>query len=341
MYTTSPDITLFSDLIKCPKCQKPSTIAAAQDGVTCQSCGRQFLISDGVLDFVGGSANTGLDVTTYDQQKQVTIALAKALFAHLKQASRGMIRDDLGVVLEVGAGTGLLTLGMLGDGHFDRAIVTDVSPQMLGLCKQRFGPSNNVMFATYGAREKVFVDGSFDLCIAHSVLHHIADYREFLVDVAKFLKPTGVAVFVEPGAPYHDAMSRAMADSLCALLANEGANTEGRDVETLAAWISDVRYRLAFPDNTSDLMCMEDKYIFTRDGLTAAGLEAGFAAVDIAPNLLDHDGNCGSQEYMRELGVTPQFASRFLAIYRRYATRYFRTVREDDMSGMYICVFRR
>jgi SAM-dependent methyltransferase len=340
--TDLPDIRLFADLLKCQRCQRASTIAASKGGgFSCQSCGQHVSASRGVLDFVGGLANTALDVTTYDQQKLVTADASRALFLHLKEASGGAIKDNLGVVLEVGAGTGLLTLGMLSEGHFGRAIVTDISPQMLALCKQRLGSAKNVMFATYGGREKIFAEESFDLCIAHSVLHHVADYQTLLADMAKALKPRGVAVFVEPGAPYHEAMSRAMADALCALLADGSTDAEGREIAALAGWISDVRYRLSFGDDTDHILRMEDKYIFTREALTEAGFSAGFEGVDITPNLIDTDGNRGSQEYVRELGMTPAVASRFLAAYRVYATRYFQAVKTNDMTGMYVCVFRR
>ena len=35
-----------------------------------------------------------------------------------------------GTVLEVGAGTGYLTLGMLADSEFDHAVISDISPEM-------------------------------------------------------------------------------------------------------------------------------------------------------------------------------------------------------------------
>src|SRR5215211_9177601 len=98
-----PAVTRFSDLLKCPGCLQPSAFVAARSGYACRSCDRRFSIRGGVLDLVGGTSDTALDVAHYDQQKGVDLDLSRAVFAHLKEASEGAIKNDLGTVLEIGA----------------------------------------------------------------------------------------------------------------------------------------------------------------------------------------------------------------------------------------------
>jgi ubiquinone/menaquinone biosynthesis C-methylase UbiE len=339
--TTYHEIARFADLLKCPSCGRRATFAKVNKGVFCQICERSFSAHDDVIDFVDNSADTALNVDSYDQQKNFSVETSRSVFRHLTEASGGAIGESLGVVLEVGAGTGLLTVGMLDDGGFDRAIITDISHRMLARCRRRVASSDKVLFATYSGREPIFAEDSFDLCIANSVLHHIAEYQAFLADMAKALRPGGVAVFVEPSAPYHNALSLAMMDSLCAVLADGSASAADPDVKTLAAWISDVRFRLAFQNNVECVRALEDKYIFSRENLIEAGLSAGFNSIDIRPNFVDPTGNIGLASYLGELGISSGFASNFLPVYTQYARNYFGALTVDDRTGMYVCVFRR
>jgi ubiquinone/menaquinone biosynthesis C-methylase UbiE len=332
----------FAYLLRCPKCTGKLTVSPVADSLTCHSCGQHISGAGGIVDFVQGKTDTALDVTLYDQQKRVGIAASNALFQHLKQSSNGAIGDHLGTVLEIGAGTGLLTLGMLANSRFDLAVVTDISHQMLTLLRSRMPPeiNKNVVFATFSGTEPVFADNTIDLCIANSVLHHMPDYQAFLSVMAKALKPGGRAIFVEPSAVYHDIMSRALSDSLCTLLAQVPASQlNPRDITSLAAWISDVRFRLAFPDDTLSISRLEDKHFFSRLSLAETAKAAAFSRVRVTPNYIDVNGALGAQEYMRELGLTPEFQERLTPLYRRYAERYFQDVEPSDMSGMYFTVF--
>ncbi len=176
----------------------------------------KYTTADSVLDFVGGTSDTALDVGDYDAMMGVDLDSSCRLFASLKQSSNGAIGDRLGTILEIGAGTGFLTLGMLNDVEaYDFAAITDISPRMLAVCRERVNRHipraiSKTVFATYagghaGGRD-VFANDAFDLVIANSVLHHMPDYRAFLADMRAVLRPGGIAYFSEPGAPYHDAL---------------------------------------------------------------------------------------------------------------------------------------
>jgi hypothetical protein len=72
-------------------------------------CDATFQAPAGIVDFVSGRSDTALDVAAYDEQKAVSLEASTDLFLHLKRLANGIIPDHLGTVLEIGAGTGLLT----------------------------------------------------------------------------------------------------------------------------------------------------------------------------------------------------------------------------------------
>ena len=334
------------DLLRCPECRRAGTLhEGTPSKLSCSGCGASFPREDGILDFVRSRSDTGLDVTAYDEQKRVSPEAATALFKHLKALARSAIPDDLGTVLEVGAGTGFLTIGMLQQSTFQRAVITDISPAMLTLCRARVlehvdsGKNERIAFATYASDDPLFRDGVFDLAIANSVLHHIENYYSFLRDMHNALKPGGYFVCVEPSRTFHEALSRAMADSLCQAMAqaNPGDNS---DLKKLAGWIFDLRYRLAFPADPA-IANLEDKHLFSREELSQAGSVAGFRAVTTTPNMVDVNGASAAREYVSELGISPSFTEAFLQTYLRYADSQFRLLPLSDHASMYVCAFKR
>ena len=110
-----------TSLIVCPRC-RASEFNLLE--ATCRSCGETYSAADGIIDFVGGRSDTALDVESYDQQKSVSFEKSVELFDALKRLAAGAIGDQVDTILEIGAGTGLLTLGMLNETEFERALIT-------------------------------------------------------------------------------------------------------------------------------------------------------------------------------------------------------------------------
>jgi len=67
---------------------------------------------------------------------------------------------------------------------------------------------------------------------------------------------------------------------------------------------------------------------------------AGFGSLQVLPWFIDHNARLGIGEYLREFGVSADFAERFLPVYARHAEMHFREVDQQDMSGMYLIVLR-
>ncbi len=104
-------------------------------------------------------------------------------------------------LLDVGCGTGLI-LDLAND-LFEELYGIDISPEMLG----KVTPRPNVKTQLATAEAMPFLDGTFDMVTAYSVLHHIEDPGRVFGEVRRTLKPGGVFYADEsPSQHYRDAL---------------------------------------------------------------------------------------------------------------------------------------
>jgi 2-polyprenyl-3-methyl-5-hydroxy-6-metoxy-1,4-benzoquinol methylase len=98
-------------------------------------------------------------------------------------------------VLDLGCGTGNLTLKYLQRGYWVRAV--DISPEMIGVLRAKLDPTvlHHVDLLVSGAEEVVadiHTHGTWDVISFSSVLHHLPDYRIVLKQSLQQLRPGGV-----------------------------------------------------------------------------------------------------------------------------------------------------
>ncbi|KJS02862.1 MAG: hypothetical protein VR65_03725 [Desulfobulbaceae bacterium BRH_c16a] len=105
--------------------------------------------------------------------------------------------------LEIGSGTGVLTLGMCQKNHFPLFIASDASPAFIHIVKDKLERTNNF---NENIRLAV-IDGdalasapkqSFSLIVLKATLHHIIDPEQFIKNISELLVPNGMLVFHEP-----------------------------------------------------------------------------------------------------------------------------------------------
>ncbi|HEY0159842.1 MAG TPA: methyltransferase domain-containing protein [Thermoanaerobaculia bacterium] len=109
-------------------------------------------------------------------------------------------------VLEFGGGTGWLSrfLTQLGC----RVYLTDVSPSALAIARElyrRLPPIGNKpepSFLTFDGHRIDLPDASVDRIITFDAFHHVVNPNEVLAEMARVLRPGGIAAFAEPG-PHH------------------------------------------------------------------------------------------------------------------------------------------
>ncbi|MDH4316867.1 MAG: glycosyltransferase [Desulfobulbaceae bacterium] len=105
--------------------------------------------------------------------------------------------------LEIGCGTGMLTVGICKSNKFPLFIASDASSAFLNILKKKLDKANIFDEKTRLA----VIDGdalesaprnSFSLIVLKATLHHITDPGQFIKNISELLVPNGMLVFNEP-----------------------------------------------------------------------------------------------------------------------------------------------
>lgn len=107
--------------------------------------------------------------------------------------TRERLRPD-SRVLELGCGTG--TTALRHAPHVARVLGIDFSPRMIEIARERAGAAGvpNVGFEVDDVTRLDFPSGSWDMVMAHSLLHLLDDRADLLRRVHDWLTPGGVLV---------------------------------------------------------------------------------------------------------------------------------------------------
>lgn len=106
-----------------------------------------------------------------------------------------MVTDtpDEGLWLDLGCGTGWIQEVLALKGGRRHMVGIDISEGMLRFASQKKIP------VVLGDAEKIpFKDSSFDGVVAKGVLHHLSDTETAVSEIARVLKPGGLAVLADP-----------------------------------------------------------------------------------------------------------------------------------------------
>ena len=104
-------------------------------------------------------------------------------------------KSDL-VILDVGTGAGFVieSIEHILDSH-DRVIFSDISENMLDLCKNKFGlKTYKSEFLLTDSKKFLLADESIDVITMNSVLHHLPEYKFFIRECSRLLKPGGFLI---------------------------------------------------------------------------------------------------------------------------------------------------
>ena len=207
--------------------------------------------------------------------------------AHAEEIARGpgfeALRDAIlelaapapgDVVVDVGAGTGLLTLALAE--RVERVWAIDIAPLMSEYLRAKSASAgfDNVEVVTASAISLPLVDASADVVVSNYCFHHLDDEGKdrALAEVHRVLRPGGRFVFGDMmfRVSLRDARDRAVVqDKMRALmsrgvpgvlrLAKNGLRFAGRRWEqpARAEWWSDALRRAGFTDVTVDVLSHE------------------------------------------------------------------------------------
>ena len=191
-------------------------------------------------------------VDTYDADRRILVPCFDAFYGTAAEAAaldrRGPVR-----ILDLGAGTGLLS-GVLATALPDAELVLlDEAPAMLDRAKERLAPLGDRVTTVIANLRAPLPDGPFDVVASALAIHHLDDagkadlYRR----AADVLAPGGVLVNAEQVAgptPQLDAQFKARWRDHCRAL--------GATEETLAA--ADARMAIDLPASVPDQLAMLD-----------------------------------------------------------------------------------
>jgi SAM-dependent methyltransferase len=214
--------------------------------------------------------------------------------------------------LEIGAGTGLVSLGLVERSPYPIAIISDPSPAFLRIVRrkvERLAPAraDSAVYAVLMGEElDPIPDGALSLVVLRSTLHHVLDVDGFLNQVGRVLAPGGLLIMQEPCMEGYVLMG-AMIQFLPELARAAGRSLTPQEI----AKVAEFRDTMAFyARRDMDKTHAEDKHLFRVDELMCSCARAGMRLEFLPNTMFEHA--CGDEAEGRE-------RSRFGRFFRDYA----------------------
>jgi ubiquinone/menaquinone biosynthesis C-methylase UbiE len=179
-------------------------------------------------------------------------------------------------VLEIGCGTGRISVGLAMQPEMGHLLITDPSPAFCGIVQRKLVDlevkASRVDFGILQAEDVALLPpGSVSLILLRSVLHHIADVEGFLRSCATVLPAGGLLVCEEP---YYDGyvMMGFLGQFIEDTLAGTGYTCTPKEQQDLKHFVKTMQfYGRRDVDKSRD----EDKHLFRPDELMVTGREMG------------------------------------------------------------------
>jgi 2-polyprenyl-3-methyl-5-hydroxy-6-metoxy-1,4-benzoquinol methylase len=125
------------------------------------------------------------------QRASATVSECDQLLARLRKLGASGSGSKL---LDLGCGTGRLTIPLAKRGY--DVYGTDINSDVVSIARDKAQEGNvSAHFTVAQAETLPFSDDIFEICIADSVLEHVADWKKTLDEVARVLKKGGIAYF--------------------------------------------------------------------------------------------------------------------------------------------------
>jgi ubiquinone/menaquinone biosynthesis C-methylase UbiE len=216
-------------------------------------------------------------------------------------------------VLEIGCGTGRLSLSLALPGRLPEILMTDPSPAFCGITARKFSrittPGTETKIAILMAEDlRKLPQNTFSLIVLRSVLHHILDIRRFFFACADLLAPGGILLCEEPfydGYVVMGAMTQFMPD----ILKGQGVVLTEKQLTTINALTDTMRF---YARRDLDKSECEDKHLFRVDELMRICQKCGLR-FEIFPNRV-----FANIEHRHE-PLPEQYFERFYFDYLKYA----------------------
>jgi len=231
----------------------------------------RFPQDDGVVQ-ISPPRRFAHDESSWDEQAPPGRHVGRGL-ARLIELQGG---DLSGPALEIGCGTGSMTVGLCESGLYPMNLITDPSPVFvrmarnalikagLNLDRSRFGI---LMAEDIG----LLPAETFSLVAMRYTLHHIADVDRLFKAVSRVLKSGGIFAFEEPCWEGYVLMG-AIAQFLPAVARADGVRLTEEQTNKLTLFTDTMRY---YARRDVDKSQAEDKHLFRVDEIIHLGMQCG------------------------------------------------------------------
>lgn len=188
-------------------------------------------------------------------------------------------------VLEIGCGTGRISIGLALQPGMGHLLITDPSPAFCGIVQRKLTgqpvQASKVDFGILRAEDVALLPaGSVSLILLRSVLHHIADVDGFLRSCASVLPPGGLLICEEP---YYEGymMMGFLGQFIEDALKGAGYTCTAEEQNHINRFVNTMQF---YSRRDVDKSLAEDKHLFRPDELMLLGREMGLD--------LSHYPNC-------------------------------------------------
>ena len=163
-------------------------------------------------------------------------------------------------------------------------------------------------------------DGSFDLVVGRSILHHLIDYDLVLEKCAQIVGENGKAIFFEP--ILEGKIIIAFFAEMIANLADrfKDRKLNDRDRKIIRAHVRHITKESWYPQDRESLSRIEDKFIFKLSTMREVGVRVGFKSVEFIRDNRKQDHTFWSYfvHTMRVAGIEPSKLKKYEFISTTY-----------------------
>ena len=228
----------------------------------------------------------------------------------VSEIAKLMNADLGGLAMEIGCGTGHLSMGLVVRGDYPLYLITDPSPTFLRISRKKFAFQNvdesRTCYAVLKGEElDRLPEKEFSLIVLRSTLHHVLHIEDFIASAAKRLRPGGIIAFQEPCMEGYVLMG-ALMQFLPDLTASAGIELSSQQEAKLTEFVETMKF---YSRTDVDKTKAEDKHLFRVDELMDLSARYGLS--------LRFWSNVSFERFAQ--GTVPSVRDQFTRFFRDYA----------------------
>jgi ubiquinone/menaquinone biosynthesis C-methylase UbiE len=293
---------------------------ASQHGVSTISEPRAFLHPEELYDQQYGIER--LDLAFHTQEGKGVLELCES-FGY----------DPTGPMLEIGCGTGRLSLSIVLAADSREILITDPSPAFCQITVRKLAALSrdlgNVKVAVLTAEDvSKLPKSTFSAIFLRSTLHHVLDVKRFLVECSQILAPGGMLLFEEPCTEGYLLMG-AITQLMPAVLVSKGVVLSAKHLADIRTFADTMMF---YARRDIDKSAAEDKHLFRPDEIgricRGCNMQLEFFPNRVFTNIRERDeplpDDYFEKFYMDYVEYAMSWDRELLGVFDQHAREYLR-----------------